>query len=555
MTLPSDFNPATYLYLNPELEAFSNVRTIEAAQAFYTSSANGSNLLYSLTGLDALFDASVYVHSSKDGLDISQLNNTIKTANIAQGFSLDELNSQSRFMQSIQQPLSYVGNNVFAFADPMFMISAYNMVVGEDVQLVVQNEQDVVAKIVSINASTTPNQFQVSNYINFQYAEGLPTVLFGQRLYDIERLAKVNWVRGFRSQDPYASYKLDDNFNPDLYRLLYPESRVLDNMQTLFDFTTHRNDVPPRIGHVEAIVRNVDDAFVTLATNKLDWASNAAGLSVTKAVWSSNYTGSYVSTSNANAWYAPSNETNTRINWTSNAMSNYFKADGYKITVSDIYALSNASVATTGSWSYAGSVNMKQYLTVGEDVVNPHTVLDVRGGIRADDYVLTSDARTKTTPCTIDINTCMLIVESMTPVSFAYKSKPSTTKLGFIAQQIRSSEDMPIVTEIEDYVPDIMKLVSVGTDGIVSLPCHGLICGDRIKIVSGGDGSNIIRVTEVVDEDRCVVDGAFGTHAFMYGKLVRDFKVVDQSHLLTIAIGAIKSLNERVQALELRLAS
>lgn len=555
MALPSNFNPATYLYLNPELEAFSNVMTIEAAKAFYTSS-DGSNLMYDLSGLDPLFDASVYVHSSKDGLDISHMNDIIKTANIAQGFSLDELKTRSRFLQSIQQPLTYMGNNVFAFTDPMYTITPYNMIAGEDVKLVVQNEQDVIAKVVSMDTTVTPNQFQVSNYINFQFnasnTASNTATLFGQRLFDIERLAKVNWVRGFRSQDPYATYKLDAQFNPDLYRLLYPDARVLDNIQSLFDFTTHRNDVPPRIGRVESITRNVDDAFVTVATNKLEWASNATAVAVSKALWSSNYTGSYVSTANADIWYAPSNATNTRINWTSNALSNYFKSDGSKITVSDISALSNASVATTGTWTYAGNVNMKQYLTVGENTSNAATVLDVRGGIRAEDYVLSSDARTKTKPTLIDTNACLRIIKSMKPVSFAYKSKPHTTKLGFIAQDIQdihSTKDIPIVGEIEDFVPDIMKHVALEEDGSICLPGHGLVCGDCIKV----DGDRTVRVTAVLDGDRFVVDGASRSSCFLYGKLVKDFKVVDQSHLLTVAIGAIQRLSQRVHALELEL--
>lgn len=581
--LPSNFSPATYLYLNPELQATENVRTIEAAISYYQSNINGSNLLYDMSAIDPRFNSYVFLSSSRDGLDISHLNNIIKQAMSNDGLGPTELLSQSRFIQTISQPVIHNYNNLFSLVDPLYAITPSNMIVGDDVMIVTTGGHDVICKVTSINSNTIPHQFNVSNYTNYLFTSNQSNLtVLGQRLYDIDRLAKINWLRGYRSAIPNVTYVVDETFNPDLYRLLYPESRGFDNVQALLDYNGYILNPFRRVGSVNDIVRNVDDDFVTLATTKVEWASNTAATSVAKAVWSSNYTGSYLSTYDAQVLYAPSNTTAAQLQWTSNALSNVFRSEGCNITVNSIHSFSNA-VSTTGNWSFSSNVDVNRILTVGQGVPqqngNIPMVIDARGGIRADDYILTSDARTKTNVAYMDTHECCEFIKQTKPVRFkllrGYGSQEE--KIGFIAQDLESIRSVDalkgtdVVRNIYDCVPNIMQHVHVDGNGMIELERHGLNVGNTLCCIldTGGHHQNktmfSAKIKSINDENHFTIDVApivddFGgdalqklQHCFIFGTFVDDFKVIDQSNLLAVAIGAIKELIIRVQSLESRL--
>ena len=582
-SLPANFSPATYLYLNPELQAYSNVNTIESAISYYQSNINGSNLLYDTSSIDSRFNSYVFLSSSKDGLDISHMNNVIKLAMSNDGLGPTELSAQSRFIQTISQPVLHNYNNLFSLVDPLYALTSSNLIVGDDVTIVTTGGHDVVCKVTSINSNTSPQQFNVSNYTNYLFTSNQSNLtLLGQRLYDVDRLAKINWLRGYRSSLPNVSYIVDETFNPDLYRLLYPESRGLDNVQALLDYNGYILNPFRRVGNVNDIVRNVDDDFVTLATTKVEWASNSAATSVAKAVWSSNYTGSYLSTYDAQVLYAPSNTTHAQLQWTSNALSNVFRSDGYNITVNSISGLSN-TVSTSGNWSFSSNVDVSRILTVGQSVIqqngNIPMVIDARGGIRADDYILTSDARTKVDVTRIDPRDCCDFIKDTSPVKFTLVRGHAfhEDKIGFIAQQLESItagdggsiRGSSVVRDTCDCLPNIMKHIIIDGDGLVALDNHGLDVGVNLSFIHEAEKRMFsAKVKQVNDADHFTLDlvpiirefgidfgsTAINNELFLFGTFVDDFKVVDQSHLLAIAVGAIKDLTVRVQSLESLLA-
>ncbi len=577
--LPSNFSPANYLYLNPELQAYSNVNTIENAISYYLSNVNGSNLLYDTSSIDPLFNSYVFLSSSKDGLDISRLNNVIKLAMSNDGLGPTELVAQSRFIQTISQPVLHNNSNLFSLVDPLYALTPSNLIVGDDVMIVTNGGHDVICRVTSINSNTTPQQFNVSNYTSYLFTSNQSNLtIIGQRLYDVDRLAKINWLRGYRSAIPNVSYIVDETFNPDLYRLLYPESRGFDNVQALLDYNGYILNPFRRVGSVNDIVRNVDDDFVTLATTKVEWASNSAATSVAKAVWSSNYTGSYLSTYDAQVLYAPSNITHTKLQWTSNALSNVFRSDGYNITVNNISALSN-TVSTSGNWSFSSNLDVSRILTVGQSVVHQNgnipMVIDARGGVRADDYILTSDARTKVDVTRVDPRDCCDFIQKTSPVKFTLIRGHANQedKLGFVAQQLESIttdrgslRGANVVRETYDCVPNIMKRVQINENGLVSLDNHGLKVDTNLCFINEEAKKMFsARIHRVDDVSHFAIDlapilqdigaqDAKTKQFLLFGTFVDDFKVVDQSHLLAIAIGAIKDLSNRVQSLELLLA-
>lgn len=568
--LPPNFNPATYLYLNPELQAFSNVTTIEDAISYYQTQPNGSSLLYDLSSIDPLFNSYVFLASSKDGLDISNINSSIRLALSNDGLSQLELNAQSKFIQTIAQPIRHGFNNLFSFEDTLYRVNRSNLLVDEDVSVFTAGGHEIIGKVTAINSNTIPNQFQLSNYTNYAFTSNQSNLtLFGQRLYDVERLAKINWLRGYRSSTPNVNYVVDETFNPDLYRLLYPPARAFDNVQALLDYNTYVTDPFGRVGSVNDITRNVDDDFVTLANTKIEWASNSAAESVIKAVWSSNYTGSFLSIQDAQILYAPSNTTSEKLQWTSNSLSNVFRSDGFDITVNSISSLSNA-ISTTGNWSFNSNMNVNRILTVGQSVTgqngNVPTVIDARGGIRADDYILTSDVRTKYNVGKLEAADCYKFVMQTNPVRFNLVKGGSfehSKKIGFIAQELESIQSSSslngssVVQNVHDCIPNIMKTVPIDRNGTITLENHGLVTGTDVCIMN--QTASKVTIQRVDDADHFTIDTLLldyrlkresGYLVFLYGIYVDDFKVIDQSHLLTIAFGAIKELIHKVQSLE-----
>ena len=568
-----DFNPATYLYLNPELQAFSNVTTIEQAQAFYLSNVNGSNLPYSLSNLDSNFNARVFIHSSKNGLDISSLNDVIRQAMSNDGYSDTSLLANSEFMQSIQQPITYTTSNTFYMTNAV-PLTTENLIVGDDVMIVIENEAEVISKVTSINSNTQPNTFTVSNYANISFSNASNVELFGQRLYDAERLGIINWIRGYRSPDPYAgNYAVDTSFNPDLYRLLYPDARHLTNMQSLFDYVTYRGNGDFRIGNVgQFIIPNNAESLI-LDGAKLDWSSNSSGLSLQKAVWSSNYTGSFVASDYATSNFAPSNTTNTRLNALSNTFSNYLPAtNGYNVLVGRIGPASNNTAEASGNWTFLGSnttfasnvtvsqtLNVAGVTTIGTTGTSASNtlVLDVKGSMRADDYILTSDARTKVVVGAVDTTACLEFVKKAPVLSFVRRNGSTEDKTvpryGFRAQDLEAL-DASVVRRMSDFLPNVMARATFDDEGHVCIvgerpPTATAIlrAGDTIKVVLE-DGGHVITV---MTSDTTVDHHALrGVEAFVYGTRVNDFAVIDNSQLFAVVAGGLQRLAERFERLE-----
>ena len=560
MAFPPNFNPGTYLYLNPELQAYSNVMTIEAASNYYATNPLAASHCNSLSIVPNDFDSTIFIHSSKDGINISGINQVIKMAMSNDGYTSEELNTFSSFIQSIQQHIAYQGSNTFAFTDPFYVVTDFKLMVNDDIRIVAENEYDVISRVESINSNTSPNMFTVSNYLPYTFDTSFSNyVLFGQRLYDIDRLAKINWVRGLRSVDPYGStYKIDTYFNPDLYRLLYPSARGLDNTQSLLDYLTYRNNGDLRIGREDQLRQTIDDEFVIIANTKVEWSSNASAFAVEKAIWSSNYAGSYLTTSTAQQLFAPSNTTNDRLNWNSNALSNVFRANGYDIVVNSLTPNVNNAITANGNWAYTSNVSVQGTATIGQNLAG--ITLDVRGTVRADDYVLTSDMRTKSVLAPVDIGACLDFVRRASVMQYSMKNDGYTKRVGFLAQDLEELQpqlgDVDLVKTVNDFIPNIMAKTAIDTQGAVALTesqAASLSPGDLVKLVVDD-----LHYTVNIDSIRgSTVQLKLPTpfplpvyDAFFYGKRVDDFKVIDQSQLFAIVFGALQRLAERVESLE-----
>lgn len=264
MSLPNDFNPATFLYLNPELQAFSNITSIEQARDFYLSNPSSSNLMYSFSNIPDVFDSRIFISDNKDGLAISDINQIIKSAMSNDGYTKNDLDVFSQYLPTVYKDAVLLSPNVLSFADLDYTITPNNLVEGDDIQILINDLNNIYSKVVSIGANT----FTVSNY----YYNNLSNVdigykVIGHRIYDVERLARINWVRNYRSSNPiFGDFSnrfmgLDPNFNVELYKLLYQDARGMTNEQCILDYTSRRNNNDVRIGKSDEFVKSIDYVY------------------------------------------------------------------------------------------------------------------------------------------------------------------------------------------------------------------------------------------------------------------------------------------------------
>lgn len=270
MALPTNFDAATFLYLNPELGAYSNILSIERARDYFLSNLSfSSNMIYNFETLPSSFDGRIFLADNKDGLNISQLNHTIKAAMSNEGYNANDLDSFSQYLPTVYKDLRLLSNNVFTFRDLDYGITSNNLIVGDEIKISVENIHYVFSKVMNID--TNVNTFTVSNYYASSFSNpDLRYILLGHKIYDAERLSKTNFVRNYRSSNPIFGdfsnrfYGLDPGFNPQIYRLFYPDARLMTDEQCILDYTSRRNNNDVRIGKSDEIVKSIDYVYTEL---------------------------------------------------------------------------------------------------------------------------------------------------------------------------------------------------------------------------------------------------------------------------------------------------
>lgn len=270
MSLPVDFDAASYLYLNPELGAYSNVLSIELARDFFLNNYSmASNMIYNLSTIPGSFDGRIFLADNKDGLNISSLNKTIKIAMSNEGYTELDLNTLSQYLPTVYKDLRLLAPNVFTFKDLDYGITSNNLIVGDEIKVGINNASFVFSKVTSIDSNT--NSFTVSNYLSSSLSNpDLNYLLVGHKIYDAQRLSKTNFVRNNRSSNPIFGdfsnrfYGLDPEFNTQVYKLLYPDARLMTDEQCLLDYTSRRNNNDVRIGKASEIVKSIDYIYTEL---------------------------------------------------------------------------------------------------------------------------------------------------------------------------------------------------------------------------------------------------------------------------------------------------
>lgn len=282
---PADFEPSTFLYLNPELPASSNVLTVEDAVARFP--AEFGHLPYlppadtagALSGPDL---ATLYIWENRGRVDTSALNRVILEAAAARGEEdvAERVQRSGTYVPSIHAEVERTAPDTFelvavagATAAPL-PLSSSNMAPGDVVEIFKDHRQRAlyvtVAEVLDERRFRIEEAVDEETFLPGALRDGTYT-LTGIRVLDPERIALINHTRiRLRGGEPDVLPDLEHlrAFNPDFYELLYTDARFLTRTDAFLNAlnSVKEDTAPPRITRAEDIM-NINQTDVPFTMN------------------------------------------------------------------------------------------------------------------------------------------------------------------------------------------------------------------------------------------------------------------------------------------------
>jgi Chaperone of endosialidase len=248
------FNPIDYLYYNPELQAYSNVITIEDAQIYYNTSNNAQSLVPNTSNIPNKFDPYLLITTNKDNIHVSALSHTISMAMSNDGLTNPEIQSKGRFLTTIFQDVNYMSSNVFQLTTyPSYTFNSSNIRVGDEIKINDEVKREFYLSI----ASYTPSNITVSSH-KYELYTTSNYMLDGIKVIDPLRLGKISLTRNYVSFTSNQNIVIPESgvFNPTLYRILYPDAASLTDQQAYIDYIAKRKNNVLRVNNADELIVN-----------------------------------------------------------------------------------------------------------------------------------------------------------------------------------------------------------------------------------------------------------------------------------------------------------
>lgn len=250
----ASFNAIDYLYYNPELQAYSNVITIENAQRYYNTSNNAQSLVPDTSLVPTKFDPYLLITTNKDIIPVSDLSHTIRVAMSNEGLDQAEINSKGKYLTTIFQEAIYTGSNIFQLTQyPSYSFNNSNVRVGDEIKV----NDDVKREYYLQVTNRTGNTLTVAtNKYTFYSASNY--FIDGIKVIDPTRLAKISLVRNYTTTTSNQNSTKPESgvFNPTLYRALYPDAALLTDQQAYIDYIAKRKSNVLRVNNAEELLVN-----------------------------------------------------------------------------------------------------------------------------------------------------------------------------------------------------------------------------------------------------------------------------------------------------------
>jgi hypothetical protein len=203
------------------------------------------------------------------------------------------------------------------------------------------------------------------------------------------------------------------------------------------------------------------------------------------------------------------------------------------------------------------TVRFDKPVHISLDDENTEIALDVKGSVRATEFLNTSDVRLKRDVTELQGDWCTSIIKGAIPIQYAFKDCATKNKhYGFRAQDLEKV-DPNLVKSARGHLPNIMKDIDIGRFGDVFLESHGLSEGDIVVIRTATGEETPVTIRKVFDTNTFVIGnlGLSNSRATLCGHQADDILSVDYGNVMGIVVGALHDVLKRLESLELRLST
>ena len=204
-----------FLYLNPQISVQNNLKTYEDVHNFWINNSNTySNVPINTNYVPINFKHKLYAIDNKSNIDFSDINYWIKQSLLLDNSDPNCINNAAEYFPNIYKYVTSIGtdsssnsNTVFEYNDSNYYPSLTS---NDSIKLInTTNNHEFIGNVISTSSNSFISDIKVDS--NTQL------LLYGIKVYDLERLAKIDYYNYQLSNNPY----FPDDFNFKLYNLLY----------------------------------------------------------------------------------------------------------------------------------------------------------------------------------------------------------------------------------------------------------------------------------------------------------------------------------------------
>ena len=609
------FNAFDYLYFNPEVSTAFNIQTIEAATVFYSNNTT-LPVAKNMDIIPANFNTSVFFSSSRDIADIASLSRVIFASMSNAGLTAAQIARKQQYVPNIFQNVVYEGSNTFRLVNSnIFTFTSNNILVGDSVRLIDDKAMFYVLQVGTV----TPSNFTASNSIALVYP-GSNYMLQGILATDPARLAMINYARivnGYSNISiggvlegaganigisNYVRSNIDSSFDPTLYKVLYPDARILSDNDSYIDWVNKRKNEIYRIRNVYDIAFGGGNQYVDVnllrINSNVDFRgvlidgiqtfldpgnSNIPGNSnklITENAMK-NYTDTRMASLQTSGSFANVSITDSVVINQSATMSNFLYVLGRSyfhsnasfsnhvniegnayiksnLEVTGATTLRNSMILTGGNATFSNNIIINGSMSVTGTVYNPRIGLGYMPGfltsnngtniLQAQNYNDNSDIRIKKNVVPVNRTSCLHIIKQLKlrryQYNYGHQEADALPSIGLIAQEVEAI-DKRFVYETEGYLPDVEMDGEIDGDRLFvdSRPLRPLRPG-TLKVLLGHEKQDayitIKRALErgVYEISPCMPK----TKCHVYGYHTHALKNVNYKELFVVTIGAVQEL-------------
>ncbi len=218
-------NALAYAYLNPELnQTITEILTQVKLNQIDVSDIKQNQFPEN-------FNTQLFVSQNINEINIYQLNNHITQSAITNNALFNHMYS---YIPVFQHKLLILDDNFFQLVNGT--LNANHINYDSIIKIKTSHGQVILGKVVYIDFDNNMFQILTEDYDTIIPTNETTYTLHSVQIYDVTRLAYIVYYREYLTQNPNIIYDTQIEFNYELYKSLYPESKYMTKEEAYLDY-------------------------------------------------------------------------------------------------------------------------------------------------------------------------------------------------------------------------------------------------------------------------------------------------------------------------------